>query len=126
MSRHWDIENFMRTYQKYECLWNVKSPNYRNIALKLAAYDEIALKFYIDVAEVKKKINSYRTTYMAEKKKIRDSARTGASTDDLYISHIPWLSACTFLDAVVEARTSKSNTTSEALVCFALILIHLV
>ncbi|GFN87926.1 transcription factor adf-1 [Plakobranchus ocellatus] len=76
-------------YKRLPALWKVKSEDYSNRNKKDAAYAVLIEKFqekYPNYTreDVKKKINSYGTNYRKELKKVQDSERSGAGTDQLY------------------------------------------
>ncbi|KAK0077165.1 hypothetical protein PV326_010235, partial [Microctonus aethiopoides] len=103
------IHQLIESYRENECLWQVKSPHYKNYIKKKAAIADIAEKMGITKEITKKKIASLRSTYLLEKKKIADSKSTGSGTDTVCISTIPWFNQMEFLDDVIIARRTISN-----------------
>lgn len=99
-------------YQKNECLWDVKSPDYKNAIKRKSALSNIAENLNLDQELVKKKIASIRATYLLEKKKIADSQRTGSSTGDVYIPTVSWFDHMKFLDDVIIPRKTVANLDS--------------
>lgn len=85
---------FVRTYLKYECLWNPKHRDYQNRKKKEEAYKLVVhdLKDFIklDVNRVKFKIKSLRTTYRQEVDKI---LRKSTDPDHIYESTLIWFRA---------------------------------
>lgn len=76
------ILRFIRTYKQLPMLWDVTSKDYMNKAKKNEAYDELLVIFRgikKDAVrdDVKKKINSLRTNYRKELKKINDPKNSG-------------------------------------------------
>jgi hypothetical protein len=75
MAAKWDIATtiaFIQEYKEHECLWNFKSPLYKNKHMREAAYKEIVKAMNIEgfgVPEVKNKIINVRSTYAQEIKK---------------------------------------------------------
>ena len=75
MATKWDCAvtiAFIQEYKVHECLWNFKSPVYKNKHMREAAYQEIVREMNIDgfgVPEVKNKIKNLRSTYAQELKK---------------------------------------------------------
>ncbi|XP_076061489.1 uncharacterized protein LOC143037247 [Oratosquilla oratoria] len=73
---------FIRAYRDFPMLWDVTSEDYLNKGKKTAAYDEL-LSILREVKpdavreDVKKKINSLRTNYRKEVKKINDFKMMG-------------------------------------------------
>lgn len=96
-------------YRKNECLWDVKSPYYKNAIKRKSALSNIAENLDLDQELVKKKIASIRATYLLEKKKIADSQRTRNSTGDVYTPSVTWFDHMKFLDDVIIPRKTVSN-----------------
>lgn len=94
MAAKWDSETtikFIQEYKLHECLWNCKSPTYKNKQMRDAAYGKIVQIMDLPgfgVPEVKLKIRNIRSTYCQEKKKIANSKRSGSGSDTVYIK---WL-----------------------------------
>jgi len=83
------LEDFIRAYQGLPCLWRIKSKEYHDKPKKEAAYKILLEKYKLidpnaDRDAVVKKINSFRTNFRREKKKIEESLRSGAGADDVY------------------------------------------
>ncbi|XP_021930537.1 uncharacterized protein LOC110835002 isoform X2 [Zootermopsis nevadensis] len=78
MSGKWSEETtlkFIKEYRQLECLWDVKSPSYRNKAVRDAAYMKLADRASLPgftVQEAKNKIKNLRSTYSQELKKEAD------------------------------------------------------
>ena len=71
-----------------ECLWNVKSENYRNRNIRDKALEEMVKQLNIpDLTqeEVKLKIKSIRTRYSSELTKVLKSLKSGAGRDNIYV-----------------------------------------
>ncbi|CAH1961648.1 unnamed protein product [Acanthoscelides obtectus] len=64
------MEQFIDLYRSFECLWNIKCTDYRDINKRNNAYEAIADIMNISIENVKKKINNIRSTYLQEKKKV--------------------------------------------------------
>lgn len=103
------IFQLIELYRERECLWDIKSPEYKNNAKRKTAFTYISEKMELPEDIVKKKINSIRSTYLLEKKKIFDSRRTGTGTDNLYIPSVPWFEQMMFLNDVIIPRKTTSN-----------------
>ncbi|CAH2016403.1 unnamed protein product [Acanthoscelides obtectus] len=101
-------------YKSFPCLWKVKSKQYSDRNAKSKAYDILVEKMRT-VEEsanreiVVKKINSLRTTYREELKKVLDSERSGVGTDDVYVPHLWYFELLSFLRDQESPRTSVSN-----------------
>uniref|UniRef100_A0A6P7GUP9 Uncharacterized protein LOC114343110 isoform X2 n=1 Tax=Diabrotica virgifera virgifera TaxID=50390 RepID=A0A6P7GUP9_DIAVI len=106
-----ETEIFLDLYKKHECLWNNKSENYKNRVSREKAINTILSELNIaDLSEydIKSKIKSIRTKYMAELHKILNSAK---STDDIYWPKLYWFTqADSFLRPVSIPKKSSSNS----------------
>ncbi|CAH1956038.1 unnamed protein product [Acanthoscelides obtectus] len=91
-TRYWSkevVSEFIEIYKSYPCLWKIKSREYTNRNLKNAVYDklvEFCTKLHPEANRdyVVKKIQSFRGSFRKELKKIEESKRSGASTDEIY------------------------------------------
>ncbi|XP_063807040.1 uncharacterized protein LOC134994319 [Pseudophryne corroboree] len=83
---------FIDLYHENECLWCVRSPDYANRTKRNGAHQQLILysRGRSSVARcesvtwVKKKIANFRTVSVKEHKKVQDSQRSGAGTDEVY------------------------------------------
>ncbi|KAK5648065.1 hypothetical protein RI129_002957 [Pyrocoelia pectoralis] len=90
-SRYWSKEvvtNFIEIYKNHPCLWKIKSKDYTNRNLKNAAYNELVdfcktINPEANRDYVVKKIQSFRGSFRKELRKMEDSKRSGAGTDDI-------------------------------------------
>ncbi|XP_053978114.1 uncharacterized protein LOC128876038 [Hylaeus volcanicus] len=73
-------------FKNHECLWNVALREYRNIAKKKDAWEEISEHFSTNLKEVEKKMKSLLAAYRRERKKILDSKRSGSGIGATYES----------------------------------------
>ncbi|XP_045785921.1 uncharacterized protein LOC123881249 [Maniola jurtina] len=123
MSFRWSEDTtlkFVSLYIQHECLWNFKSPQYKNKHIKQSAYLDLENKMNVPgfgEKEIKLKIKNIRSTYSQELKKIKDSKKSGAGTDTVYIPSVKWFS---LLDASLRNLTStlthsESNLASDSL-----------
>lgn len=110
---------FINIYEKYECLWNTKSNEYRNRdarakAIRKLIDDMLELGIQMTEDEVKNRIKAIRTTYMGELRKVEKAAKSGVSTDDLYHPTCAWFKdADRFLRHVVSIRPVFQNMVSK-------------
>ncbi|KAF5280149.1 hypothetical protein FQR65_LT15065 [Abscondita terminalis] len=84
---------FVEAYRDWPCLWNVKDAIYKNKHARDAAYKEIENIMNIEgfgIMEIKNKIRALRSTYSQEKKKIKDSKKSGAGTNQVYVPGVKW------------------------------------
>lgn len=82
------IVEFIEVYRGLPALWDVKCKDYTNRAKKGEQYDVLIEKYrekYPDAEkqEVVKKINSLRTNFRKELKRIRDAEKSGAGAEDV-------------------------------------------
>ncbi|XP_045761834.1 uncharacterized protein LOC123865057 [Maniola jurtina] len=117
-NREW-LEEFIELYRSEPCLWNTKGKEYHNRELKRSAYTKLIEKLKIidpsaDKDAVVKKINNIRSTYKKERKKIADSKKSGAGTQEVYKPKLWYYSMLLFLDDQVEPRHSCSNMDDES------------
>ncbi|RVE45129.1 hypothetical protein evm_010238 [Chilo suppressalis] len=89
--------------------WQFSSGDLRNAALDklLSKYKEIDAEANRDA--VLKKINSLRTAYQKERKKVEESKRSGAGADAVYVPKLWYYKELSFINDQNVARTSVSN-----------------
>lgn len=112
------LEDFILEYKNHPCLWRIKSKEYHDKQKRDAAYNALLLKYKqidpnADKDIVAKKINSMRTNYRREKKKVSDSSRSGAGLEDLYEPSLWYFSLLSFIDEQETPRASESNFEDE-------------
>lgn len=107
-----DTFTFLDLYQRHECLWNTKIESYKNHTARTLAIEKIIEEFGkpdFSIYDVKTKIKSIRTAYSRELAKIKQSAMSGTSLEELYKPHLIWFEkADSFLRIVTETRSHKS------------------
>lgn len=84
---------FVQEYIKYQCLYNAKCPEYRNKQYRDAAFLNMSKAMGVPdfgPKEVYTKIRILKSTYSQELKKIKDTSKSGASLDDIYVPNIKW------------------------------------
>lgn len=114
------ITEFIELYKSHPCLWKTKSKDYMNRNKKNDAYKILVEKW--KEAEktatkemVKTKINSLRSGFRRETKKIVESKRSGAGQDDIYIPHLWYYDLLLFLKDQDMPRSSVSNVPNDDL-----------
>ncbi|XP_063791828.1 uncharacterized protein LOC134947968 [Pseudophryne corroboree] len=80
---------FIEIYHENECLWRVKSADYSNRNKKNRAFQQLieysrGQNSSADIGWVKKKISNFRTVFIKEHKKVEESQRSGAGTDEVF------------------------------------------
>ncbi|XP_063889616.1 uncharacterized protein LOC135116204 [Scylla paramamosain] len=93
---------FIQLYRDFPALWKVKSDEYKNRSLKSECYVKLIDKIReIDLnatrATVTKKINSLRSNYRRELKKVMNSVKSGAGSDDVYKPSLWYFDELAFL-----------------------------
>lgn len=81
--------NFIETYESPPELWNSSHPSYMNKTRRNLALDKLVniyskMKPGANRADVRRKINTLRSNYRKELKKIVSSKRSGSGTDEVY------------------------------------------
>lgn len=104
------LEDFIRAYQNHPCLWRIKSKDYHDKAKKDAAYDVLLQKYKLidsnaDKGAVVRKINSIRTNYRKEKKKVEESRKIGGK----YQPKLWYYHLFEFLENHSIVKSSSSN-----------------
>ncbi|RZF32638.1 hypothetical protein LSTR_LSTR016977, partial [Laodelphax striatellus] len=96
------IQEFIALYKKHTCLWKYSSKEYTDRNLKEIAVTELTEK----LREVEKnatremalkKLNSLRTSFRREYKKVEESKRSG-TTDDIYEPRLWYYDLLLFID----------------------------
>ena len=93
---------FIQLYRDFPALWKVKSDEYKNRSLKSECYVKLIDKIReIDPnatrATVTKKINSLRSNYRRELKKVMNSVKSGAGSDHVYKPSLWYFDELAFL-----------------------------
>ncbi|KAK9719369.1 Alcohol dehydrogenase transcription factor Myb/SANT-like [Popillia japonica] len=106
------LRNFIEQYENFPELWNASHPHYmnknkRNLALEKMLESYKAIKPNATREDVRKKINSLRTNYRKEVKKIIKSKRSGIGTDNVY-EPSSWVFHCLKFLKVTETPASVS------------------
>lgn len=110
--RVWDNEKvleFLELYQGEPVLWNPMAKQHKNRNAIADAWQRLQDSFSMgcSVADMKKKRESLMSTYRLYNKKIRDSIRSGVSTDDIYKT--TWF-AYELMDSFLGAVYNKLDT----------------
>ena len=101
-------------------LWKVKSETFKNKAKKKVAYEKLVQKLKeiyptASKTDVIAKLNSFKSSYRRELRKIRDSKKSGVGTDEMYVSNL-WcfedLSFLTDQETPVMGTSSLDNVVS--------------
>jgi len=95
-------EEFLNVYHNHECLWNSKCSSYSDRRMRNNAYEELVHlckpRFPEATREfVVKKIHNFRSSFRRELNKIRQSKKSGTSTDEVYVSTLWYFNHLSFL-----------------------------
>lgn len=107
------IREFIELYQSFPCLWKTKCKEYMNRTKKYSAYETLLKKPKSTKKCVKAKINSMRGSFRREMKKIEESKRSGAGTDEIYITHLWYYDLLLFCKDQEIPRASVCNIDSQ-------------
>ncbi|KAM4026778.1 uncharacterized protein ACNLHF_022631 [Anomaloglossus baeobatrachus] len=105
---YYNKEEFVRElldlYKSLPCLWKIKSAEYSDRIKKQAAYAQLVELFKkhsggeaVDAKLVKKKIQGLRTVYKKEANKVDKSKKSGAGTDQVYVSPLWYFNLLEFI-----------------------------
>lgn len=108
----------IETYESLPALWKIKSEDYSNRDKKADAYKVLLEKYRekypaANVEELKKRLNSMRTNFRSELRKMERSAKSGAGTDDLYTPTLWYFDAMMFLRSQETTAPSSSTIPEE-------------
>lgn len=111
------LSEFIHLYRDNPCLWKIKSKEYSDKNKKNVAYEQLRIKLSeIDPEATKeavvKKINSLRSCFRKELKKVKDSLKSGNGTDDNYTPSLWYYDDLLFLTDQELPRQSVSNLDS--------------
>lgn len=98
------VIHFVQLYRNKDILWDSKHPLYKVSNKKHEAWTEIAAEMAVDVAELKKKINSLLATYRKIRRKVSEQT-SGMSVEQ----YVPWFAYESF--AFLHERYKPRKTT---------------
>ena len=87
------LAEFIEIYRSETCLWKIRSKEYHDRTRKEAAYDKLCVKLQkLEPNATKKtdisKLNSLRSSFRKEWKKVQESKKSGSGTDNIYKSNL--------------------------------------
>lgn len=96
------IRDLIEAYKSQPALWKMNAPEYKNKVMKVRGYEAIVRKCreYVNGADrefVKTKINSLRTCFRKEYRKVLNSKKTATQPDEIYKPHLWYYDLLTFL-----------------------------
>ena len=112
------ILDLIEMYRSLPTLWKIKSDEYSDREKKAAAYKilhETFKEHFPDstLDDLKKKLNSLRSNFRAELRKVEKSEKSGAGTDDIYKPKLWYFDAMLFLKDQETAAPSTSSIVSQ-------------
>ncbi|XP_050343491.1 uncharacterized protein LOC126769002 [Nymphalis io] len=108
-------KDFILTFETLPVLWDTKNPHYTNKYRRNKALAKLVpilkkTKPIATIQDVKKKINSIRSNYRRELRKIIASQRPGAKESDVYKPKIWYFPYLNFLRKLEQRQTSAQQT----------------
>jgi hypothetical protein len=104
----------IKVYRSLPALWNVKSKDYSNRKKKNEQYEQLLRKYRerfpdADKEQLKQKLNSLRTNFRKELKRIKDCEKSGTGADDVVEPALWYFEEMKFLMGQEEACTSLNT-----------------
>ncbi|XP_064109621.1 uncharacterized protein LOC135217588 [Macrobrachium nipponense] len=117
LSIYWSkpvTRTLIELYRQNLCLWNVKLKSYKNRDKRITSLKAIAAEIReqgaaVTTDDIKKNIDTLRNQFRREFKKMKDSQRSGAGTDNLYSPKLWCYDDLAFLTDSDTIRPSVSN-----------------
>lgn len=108
------LTEFIELYRNHTCLWKIKSREYSDKIKKDAAYKILVEKLReinesVTKDDVVKKINSMRSSFRKEYKKVWASHHSGAGADEIYTPNLWYFGLLMFLKDQEMPRGSVGN-----------------
>jgi hypothetical protein len=108
----------IEVYSSLPALWDNKSTDYSNRTKKNEQYDQLLQKYNerypeADRKALVKKINSLRTNFRKELRRIKNSERSGAGTDEIVEPTLWYFEEMKFLSDLEEPTESISTMSVE-------------
>lgn len=112
------IREIIEAYKAQPSLWKMNSPEYKNKTLKMQGYETIITKCreYVNGADrefVKTKINSLRTSFRKEYRKVQASRKTATHPNEIYKPHLWYYDMLTFLTENNADESDSSQTQAQ-------------
>lgn len=85
------VLSFIKDLQLNECLWNIKSEQYRDRKAKSDAIEHLSSKYEISISEVEKKIANLRCQFRREHKKSSNINKSGSYPRATWFGYKPLL-----------------------------------
>ncbi|CAG4985682.1 unnamed protein product [Parnassius apollo] len=107
--------NIIELYKDMPYLWDKKHKDYKNKDIRNDG-NKVLLEVYkgfdsnVTVTNLVKKIQNLRSGYFKELKKVKESSRTGAGADEVYVPTLWYFDALSFLGSVSEPCRIDQDT----------------
>ncbi|CAH2007797.1 unnamed protein product [Acanthoscelides obtectus] len=112
------IIQFLKVYEQFPVLWNIKHKDYVNIKLKDVLFKKMweqledkGLLKGMDEKQLKNKIKNLIDVFCQELAKIEGSKKSDCGTEDIYTPKLTWFEAAHFFAEVLSTKHSNSNLT---------------
>lgn len=97
------LREWIKLYRDLPALWKIKSPEYTDKKKKSEAYVLLLRKYkekfpYATIEDLRKKINSLRTNFRRELKKVIQSMNSGVESQDVYAPNLWYFGDMLFLE----------------------------
>lgn len=97
------LEKIINIYRSEPCLWQIKNKDYHDRGKKNAAYKKLIVEYRklepnANREVIVRKLNSLRTNYRKERRKVEESTQSGAGTSDVYKPTLWYYELFKFLD----------------------------
>lgn len=109
------LTEFIEIYKSYPCLWKIKSKEYSDRKKKTHAYEHLVKKYseiepHANRETVTQKINTIRSCYRKELRKITSSKVRGAKREDVYVPKLWYFDLLSFLNRSDTSHVNTNNT----------------
>ncbi|XP_057654170.1 uncharacterized protein LOC130892669 [Diorhabda carinulata] len=109
-----DLKLFIHTFESMPELWSSTDPNYMKKNKRMEALNKLLplykkIKPNAEISDVRKKINTLRSNFRKELKKIESSKRSGCGTEDIYTPSSWVFYALQFLDKIEQPFETHSS-----------------
>uniref|UniRef100_A0A2S2QRJ1 MADF domain-containing protein n=1 Tax=Sipha flava TaxID=143950 RepID=A0A2S2QRJ1_9HEMI len=123
MKKQFDIFKFLEEYEKFHCLWDKDSADFKIRAKRDSAEEYLLKTFNITtVKELRQKIRSIRCTYNQEVSKIKSSITTGSGLNTVYKPKLVWFEfANSFLKKTHQNKNETYTNLNDSTPCSSMI-----
>ncbi|KAL8614415.1 hypothetical protein ACOMHN_007751 [Nucella lapillus] len=107
--------NLIEYFQSHEAVWDPRAVSYRNRNIPAGAWTTIRVSFESSIGivctdeQVQAKCDSLRSSFTRELRKVKNSKKSGAGTDEVYVSSWCFYQQLQFLRAVIQIMKPRST-----------------